>query len=242
MTVLLAPLVPCSARMAVVAVIAAAVFGGKAILVSLGIVAFSLVILAILGLLLNRFVFGGKRATLMMELPLYHSPNPRTIGLGAWQRTAAFIKRAGTVILAVSIVIWLLSYFPGGSIDKSFLGDIGRWLLPVGKLMGLSWQLMVALLTSFMAKENTIATLGVLLGQQKAGLSQALKEMLTPAAAVAFLVVQVLFIPCVASVACIRHETGSWRWMAFSIGMQLVVSLSLGIVVYQIAKLAGIGV
>lgn len=242
LTVLLSPLVPCTGRMAVVAVIAAAVFGGKAILVSLGLIAFSLLVLAVVGLIMSRFVLGSKRATLMMELPLYHSPNPRTIGVGAWQRTAAFIKRAGTVILAVSIVIWLLSYFPGGSIDKSFLGDIGRGLQPVGKLMGLNWQLMVALLTSFVAKENTIATLGVLLGQQKAGLSQALKVMLTPAAAVAFLVAQVLFIPCVATAACIRQETGSWRWTAFSIGLQLVLSFSLATVVYQIAKLAGVGV
>ena len=211
LTILLAPLIPCTGRMAVIVVIAAAVFGGRAILVSLGVMAFSLLVLAILGLIMNRFVLGGKRAALMMELPLYHSPNPRTIGLGSWQRTVAFIKRAGTVILIVSILIWLLSYFPGGSIDRSFLADIGRWLEPVGRLMGLNWQVMVALLTSFVAKENTIATLGVLLGQEKAGLSEALRGMLTPAAAIAFLVAQVLFIPCAATAACIRQETGSWR-------------------------------
>ena len=242
LTILLAPLIPCTGRMAVIVVIAAAVFGGRAILVSLGVMAFSLLVLAILGLIMNRFVLGGKRAALMMELPLYHSPNPRTIGLGSWQRTVAFIKRAGTVILIVSILIWLLSYFPGGSIDRSFLADIGRWLEPVGRLMGLNWQVMVALLTSFVAKENTIATLGVLLGQEKAGLSEALRGMLTPAAAIAFLVAQVLFIPCAATAACIRQETGSWRWMAFSIGLQLVLSLSLAIVVFQVAKLIGVGV
>ena len=241
LTILLAPLIPCTGRMAVIAVIAAAVFGGRAILVSLGVMAFSLLVLAILGLIMNRFVLGGKRAALMMELPLYHSPNPRTIGLGSWQRTVAFIKRAGTVILIVSILIWLLSYFPGGSIDRSFLADTGRWLEPVGRLMGLNWQVMVALLTSFVAKENTIATLGVLLGQEKAGLSEALRGMLTPAAAIAFLVAQVLFIPCAATAACIRQETGSWRWMAFSIGLQLVLSLSLAIVVFQVAKLIGVG-
>ena len=242
LTILLAPLIPCTGRMAVIVVIAAAVFGGRAILVSLGVMAFSLLVLAILGLIMNRFVLGGKRAALMMELPLYHSPNPRTIGLGSWQRTVAFIKRAGTVILIVSILIWLLSYFPGGSIDRSFLADTGRWLEPVGRLMGLNWQVMVALLTSFVAKENTIATLGVLLGQEKAGLSEALRGMLTPAAAMAFLVAQVLFIPCAATAACIRQETGSWRWMAFSIGLQLVLSLSLAIVVFQVAKLIGVGV
>ncbi|MCX5995682.1 MAG: ferrous iron transport protein B [Chloroflexi bacterium] len=239
LTVLLAPLIPCAGRMAVIGVIAAAIFGGQAILVTAGIIAFSLVVLVVSGLLMNRFILEGERAVLMMELPLYHEPNPRTIGLVSWQRTIAFIKRAGTIILVVSIIIWVLSYFPSGSIEGSVLGHIGRGLQPVGRLMGLNWQLMVALLTSFVAKENTIATLGVLLGRETAGLSQALKGMLTPAAAIAFLVAQVLFVPCVATVSAIRQETGGWRWVAFSIGLQLVLSLSLAIVVFQIARLAG---
>ena len=238
LTVLLAPLIPCAGRMAVIAVIAAAIFGGQAILVTAGIILFSLVVMLVSGLLMNRFIFQGERAVLMMELPLYHEPNPRTIGLVSWQRTIAFIKRAGTIILVVSIIIWFLSYFPSGGIEGSILGHIGRGLEPLGKLMGLNWQLMVALLTSFVAKENTIATLGVLLGRESVGLSQALKGMLTPAAAIAFLAAQVLFVPCVATISAIRHETGGWRWVAFSIGLQLILSLALAIVIFQIAKLA----
>jgi ferrous iron transport protein B len=238
LTVLLAPLIPCAGRMAVIGVIAAAIFGSQAILVTAGIIAFSLVVLVVSGLLMNRFILEGERAVLMMELPLYHEPNPRTIGLVSWQRTIAFIKRAGTIILVVSIIIWVLSYFPSGNIEGSILGHIGRGLEPVSKLMGLNWQLMVALLTSFVAKENTIATLGVLLGREQAGLSQALRGMLTPAAAIAFLVAQVLFIPCVATMSAIRQETGGWRWVAFSIGLQLALSLSLAIVFFQIARLA----
>ena len=237
MTVLLAPLIPCAGRMAVIGVIAAAIFGGQAIIVALGVIALSLVVLVVLGLLMNRFAFGGKRSALMMELPLYHEPNPRTIGLISWQRTIAFIKRTGTVILGVSIIIWILSYFPGGNIEGSVLGHFGIWLEPFSKLMGLSWQPMVALLTSFVAKENTIATLGVLLGGQGAGLSQALREILTPAAAIAFLVAQVLFVPCVATASAIRQEMGGWRWVAFSLGLQLTLSFSLAIAVFQIASL-----
>ncbi len=240
LTVLLAPLIPCAGRMAVIGVIAAAIFGAQAILVTAGIIIFSLAVLVISGLLMNRFIFQGERAVLMMELPLYHEPNPRTIWLVSWQRTVAFIKRAGTIILVVSIIIWVLSYFPSGSIEGSILGHIGRGLEPLGKLMGLNWQLMVALLTSFVAKENTIATLGVLLGRENVGLSQALRGILTPAAGIAFLVAQVFFVPCVATVSAIRHETGGWRWVAFSIGLQLVLSVSLGIVVFQIARLVGV--
>ena len=241
LTVLLTPLIPCTGRMAVIAIIAAAFFGSQAILVSIGIILFSLLMLIISGLIMNRFVLGGERTALMMELPLYHLPNLRIIGLISWQRIVVFVKRAGTIILIVSIFVWLLSSFPGGSIEESFLAQIGRWLEPLGKLMGLNWQLMVALLSSFIAKENTIATLGVLLGGEKAGLTQALKEVLVPASALAFLVVQVLFVPCAATVAVIRQETGSWRWTAFSIGFQLVLSFSMAFLVFQVARLVMLG-
>jgi ferrous iron transport protein B len=241
LTVLLTPLIPCTGRMTVIALIAAAFFGNQATLVAIGIVIFSLLMLIISGLIMNRFVLGGERTALMMELPLYHLPNLRTIGLTTWQRIVAFVKRAGTIILIVSIFVWLLSNFPGGSIEESFLAQIGRWLEPVGKLMGLNWQLMVALLSSFIAKENTIATLGVLLGGEKAGLTQALKEVLVPASALAFLVVQVLFVPCAATVAVIRQETRSWRWTAFSVGFQLVLSFSMALLVFQVARLVMLG-
>jgi len=228
--------------MAVIAIIAAAFFGSQAILVSVGIVLFSLLMLVVSGLVMNRFVLSGERTALIMELPLYHSPNLRIIWLVSWQRLVAFVKRAGTIILIVSVFVWLLSTFPGGSIEESFLAQIGRWLEPLGRLMGLNWQLMVALLSSFIAKENTIATLGVLLGGTTAGLTQALKEILVPASALAFLVVQVLFIPCAATVAVVHQETKSWRWTAFSMGFQLVLSFSIAILVFQIARLTMLGI
>ncbi|MGA8848230.1 MAG: ferrous iron transport protein B [Dehalococcoidia bacterium] len=242
LTVLLTPLIPCTGRMAVIAIIAAAFFGSQATLVSIGIIIFSLLMLVISGLIMNRFVLSGERTVLIMELPLYHLPNVRMIVLITWQRIVAFIKRAGTIILIVSVVVWLLSSFPGGGIGESFLAQIGRGLEPLGKLMGLNWQMMVALLSSFVAKENTIATLGVLMGGSQAGLTQALKEMLVPASALAFLVVQVLFIPCAATVAVVHQETKSWRWTAFSIGFQLTLSFSMAILVFQIAKLAMLGI
>jgi len=242
LTVLLVPLIPCTGRLAVVAIIAAAFFGSQATLVSIGIIIFSLLMLVISGLIMNRFVLAGERTALIMELPLYHSPNLRMIVLVTWQRIVAFIKRAGTIILIVSIVVWLLSSFPGGSIEESFLAQIGRWLEPLGRLMGLNWQMMVALLSSFVAKENTIATLGVLIGGSKAGLTEALRGMLTTASALAFLVFQVLFVPCAATVAVIYQETRSWRWTAFSVGFQLVLAFGMAILVFQVARLAIMGI
>ena len=237
LTIIITPLVPCSARMAVVTLIAAAFFGNQAIFVSMGLVIFSLIMLIATGLIMNRFVISGKSTALLMELPLYHVPNPRIIGLVTWQNTMAFIKRAGTIILIVSLVIWVLATVPNGNISASVLSQIGRFLEPIGRLMGLNWQMMVALLSSFIAKENTIASLGTILGGQGAGLTQQLRTLLTPAAALAFLVVQVLFIPCVATVAAIHQETRSWRWPAIIVAYQLVLSFSMAIVVFQIGRL-----
>lgn len=237
LTIILVPLVPCTARMAVVTLIAAAFFGNQAIFESIGLVIFSLIMLIIIGFIMNRFVVGGEDSALLMEFPLYHLPNPRIVGLVTWQNTMAFIKRAGTIILAVSIIIWILSVVPHGDINTSILSQIGKLIEPVGRLMGLNWQMMVALLSSFIAKENTIATLGTLLCGQGTGLAQQLRTVLTPASALAFLVVQVLFIPCIATVASIRHETKTWRWPIITIVYQLILSFSMAILVYQIARL-----
>jgi ferrous iron transport protein B len=239
LTILLAPLVPCAARMAVVAFLAPIFFGHSAALVSWGLVLFSLIVLAVTGVLINRLAFRGAHSAFIMELPLYHVPNGRTIGLFVWQHTVAFLQKAGSIILIASVIVWGLSTFPGPGIEKSVLAQFGRLIAPVGQLMGLDWRLLVALLTSFIAKENAIATLSILYGVSETGggLAQTVATALTPAAALAFLVVTMLFMPCVATVATIRQETGSWRWTAFSVILLLVVSVMAGILVYQGATL-----
>jgi len=236
LTILLAPLVPCAGRMAVIAFLAPLFFGQKATLVAWGLVAVNLVALAVVGVLLNRWVLKGERAAFIMELPLYHRPNARTIGLQVWHNSLEFLKKAGTLILVMSVVVWALAALPHGEIESSYLATVGRALAPVGALMGLDWRMLVALLTSFVAKENSVATLGVLFstGDQTAGLATALAGALTPAAALAFLVVQMLFVPCAATVAAIRQETQSWGWTAFSVGLLLLLSLVGGVAAYQI--------
>ncbi len=132
LTMLIAPFVPCTARMAVVAMIAPAFFGKNALYVTWGLVLFSLLILVVSGMALNRTVFKGQRAAFIMEMPLYHLPNRRTIGLLVWQRTTSFIKKAGTVILAMSLVVWALSVLPNGDLSTSYLARFGMLLAPVG--------------------------------------------------------------------------------------------------------------
>jgi ferrous iron transport protein B len=237
LTILLIPLIPCTARMAVVAFLAPAFFGSAASLVSWSLILVALGAVAISGILINKIAFRGRRAAFIMELPLYHIPNWRTIGLLVWHRSWSFVRKAGTLIVLVSTAVWALSMLPNGEVESSVLAQIGRWLEPLGHLAGLDWRLMVALLTSFIAKENTIATLGVLFDSAEGGgLAKTLAAAYTPATALAFLTVQMLFIPCLPTCAVVRQETNSWRWTFFNIGFLLVASLAMGVLVYTLAN------
>jgi ferrous iron transport protein B len=242
LTVQLAPLVPCTARLAVVAFLTPAFFGRNAALAAWGLVLLNLVVLALVGVGINRLAFKGTHSAFIMELPLYHIPNGRTIGLFVWQNTLAFLHKAGSIILVVSVIVWALSTFPGPGLENSLMGWLGRWLAPIGRLMGLDWRPMVALVTSFAAKENAIATLGVLYGTGDKSLAETLAASIPPAAALAFLATEMLFVPCVATLATIRQETGGWRWALLNVGLLLVISFTAGIVIYQGAALIGWGV
>ncbi len=242
LTILIAPLVPCTARMVVVAFIAPIFFGANALWVSWGLALVTLSLLVLSGALLNLVLFKGQRSAFIMEMPLYHIPNARTIGLLVWQRSMSFVKKAGTAILGMSLVVWVLSFLPNGDLNTSFLAQFGKMFEPVGRLMGFDWRLTVSLITSFPAKENAIATLGVLFGNApEAGLAEALAAAFSTASVLSFLVVTMLFIPCMATVAVIKQETNSWRWTFLSIALLLGLSLAGGTLVYHLAGLFGLG-
>lgn len=231
LTILLIPLIPCAARMAVITILASLFFGHSALWVAWGLIGGDLLLIAGLGVTLHHFLFKNEHVSFIMELPLYHMPNFRTIGIYIWQNVLGFLQKAGTIILIATMIVWGLSYFPSGSVMTSYLANIGQFLEPIGRLMGLPWPVLIALITSLIAKENTIATLGILYN----GLNNVV-SILTPSAALGFLVFQILFIPCVGTIAAIRQETHSWKWTALSIGIQLIISLGLSILVFQIGK------
>jgi len=239
LTILLTPLVPCAARLAVLAVLAPIFFGSSAIWAALGVLTLNLLLLIGVGYGLHELVLGGEHVAFIMELPLYHWPNGRTIGLSVWQHLLEFVKKAGTVIVAMSALIWFLSYLPTGNLQSGYLAHAGHWLTPLGNLLGLDWRMFVALLTSVVAKENTLATLSVLYPNvtTEGGLTAALAHAITPAAALAFLVIQMTFIPCVATMAAIKQETRSWKWTLFSVTLMLVASLTIGILIYRVGLL-----
>jgi ferrous iron transport protein B len=178
-----------------------------------------------------------------MELPLYHLPSARTLAHFVWNNTRSFVEKAGSIILVASAAVWALSHLPTGDPASSVLAWVGQGLEPLGALMGLGdWRMLTALLTSFVAKENTIATLGVLFAGQAlhGSLPVLVAAQLKPAAGLAFLVVQMLFIPCAATLSTLRHEAG-WRWASMSVLLQLAISIAMGITVFQIASHVGYG-
>lgn len=234
LTILLTPLVPCSARLTVLAMLAPLFFGPNAVWVALGVIGVNLILLMAVGYALHELVLGGEHVAFIMEMPLYHMPDLRTIGQSVWRRSVEFLAKAGGIIVVVSVLVWVFSALPGGDLESSYLATFGKYLAPMGAWMGLDWRMVVALLTSVAAKENTIATLAIL--YQEAGLNT-LAATITPATALSFLVIQMMFIPCLATVAAIRQETHSWRWTGFSVVLLLGISLIAGMVAYQVGRL-----
>ena len=243
LTILLAPLVPCSARLMILALLTPVFFGNQAVVVAWGLLLLNILVLAIVGIALNHTVFRGQHTAFIMELPLYHVPSLRSVGHFVWNNTWAFLRRAGTIILLVSVVVWALSSFPGPDIEHSYLARFGQSLTPIGQLMGMDWRMIVALLSSFIAKENAISSLGILYGalDEGEGFAETISAAVSPATALSFLVVSMLFIPCAATVAVIYQETRSWFWTLFDVLLLLLIALSAGVIVYQVASGLGIG-
>jgi len=238
-TLLLIPFVPCTARLAVLTLVSAAIFGSNAAYVSWSILALNIVILGIAGAFVNKTLW-KQDAPFIMELPIYHRPDPKTLMMVVWSRTVSFVRKAGTVILGVSLIVWLLSYFPKGVVEESWLASLGRVLQPLGVPLGLDWKMITALLTGLVAKENVVATLGVLYSVGREGLVQTLPTVMSHESAAAFLVVMMLFIPCAATIAVLRKEMNSNKWFYSTILMTLIVSYLGGMAAFNFVKWLGI--
>ncbi len=235
----LIPLVPCAARMAVLNFVAAAFFGVLATFVIWGMVTLSMFMIMALGVILSRTVLHDpENEELLMELPAYHLPNARTTGYLVWYKLKSFLAKAGTVIVVASAIMWAAGYFPHGNLETSYLARIGMALEPFGRLAGLDWRLLLAAFAGFVAKENALAALAVLYGGGggSAGLSSTLAASVSLPSALSFMVLLMLFIPCVATVAVIRQELKSRLWTGFVLALLFAVSFGSATLVYRITS------
>lgn len=250
MTIMLVPFMSCSARLPVYGLIAGAFFPQYA-----GLVVFSLYVIGLLfaigsGILLKKTVFKGEAAAFVLELPPYRMPTLKNCLMHVWERVRGFLVKAGTLILAMSVVLWFLQSFGwDGSVvmvedaAHSFLGAVGTFIAPVFKPLGFgTWQAAVALLTGLVAKEAVVSSMsmfyGFAAGASGAAVAGALSgTFATPVAAYAFLVFILLYVPCVAAVSTIRKEMNSTRWTLRSIAWQLGAAYIGSFLVYQIGSL-----
>jgi len=240
LTILINPLMSCSARLPVY-VLFSSVFFPK----YQGVVVFSLyflgIILAILvAKLFNHLFFKSEITPLIMELPPYRIPTLRNISLSIWSRSSIFVKKAGTIIFLSVVLIWGLSSLPFGceyAGEDSLIGKFGQLIAPIFKPAGFGfWQAAVALFFGIIAKEVVVGAFGTLFGASETGLNSVLVQYFTPLSAYAFLIMILIYIPCIATISAIKRET-NLKWTILAISYSLILGWLLSVLVYQIGSL-----
>jgi ferrous iron transport protein B len=244
-TILINPLMSCAARLPVYVLFAGAFFTANQGWVIFSLYLLGIVLAIMIGKLFKTFIFKGGISTFVMELPPYRLPTLKSIFIHMWQRGSSFIRKAGTIILGVVVLVWLFSNLPPGveyASQESIIGKIGSVLAPLFTPAGFgNWEAAAALIFGILAKEVVVGTLGVLYGMDEAGLSQAIAQHWTPLSAYAFMVMTLIYIPCVAAIGAIRRETNSWGWTVFAIAYSLVVGCVMAVLVFQGGRLLGLG-
>jgi ferrous iron transport protein B len=244
-TILVNPLMSCSARLPVYVLFAGAFFTANQGLVVWSLYLLGIVLAIIMAKVFGSTLFRGETAHFVMELPPYRMPTARGTIIHMWERGRLFLRRAGGVIFGIVIVLWGLSNLPPGveyASANSFVGYLGKTVAPVFSPAGFGeWQSAVALIFGFLAKEVVVGTLGVLYGVGEEGLTYVVQQHFTPLSAYAFMVMTLIYTPCMATVAVIKRETGSWRWTSFAVAYSLVLGWISAVIVYQGGKLLGLG-
>lgn len=238
LTILLTPLMSCSARLPVYALFASAFFGKHQALVVLSLYVLGVVLALILAKLFSHTLYKEDTSLFIVELPPYRLPQLKTLWRSTWEKGKGFVRKAGTFIFAGSVFIWLLTYTgPAGvnvPMDDSFLALIGGIASPVLAPLGFgTWQAAAALLTGFLAKEVVVSTMAIIYAVPEAGLNDVLLKAFSPLSAYSFMVFILLYVPCLATVAVIGKETHSKRLAIFSVVYALVLAYVLSLIIYQ---------
>ncbi|KYZ76246.1 ferrous iron transporter B [Anaerosporomusa subterranea] len=244
-TILVTPLMSCSARLPVYTVLIAAFFNDAiAGAVLFSIYFLGIVMAIVMAKLFRSVLFPGESEPFVMEMPPYHLPSVRSTLLHMWERAILYLKKAGTIILAVSVLVWFLTNYPGAAPEESYAGIIGHFFEPVLTPLGFDWRIAVSLFAGFTAKEVLVSTLGTIYaiganGDTAMSLTQALAAdpMFSPVTAYALMVFVLLYAPCLPTVAVIRRETNSWKWAGFSVIYPTLLAWVMAYAVVQIGRL-----
>jgi ferrous iron transport protein B len=243
-TIFVAPFMTCSARLPVYALLIAAFIPEEPLLgpllgtraaTLLGLYALGAIAAIVTAFILKRTLLRGRPSSFMMELPPYRMPSPRSLLLRLKERAGVFLKRAGTVIMAVTIVLWALTQVPRGldgappALDESALGQMGRVVEPVIEPLGYDWKIGIGIISSLAAREVIVGTLGTIYGIEEAdegspGLQENLRRDLDLGSAVGLLIFFVFALQCMSTVAVMRRETAGWKWPILQFSYMLALA------------------
>ncbi len=238
-TILSVPFISCSARLPVYLLLASIFFRDNAGTVVFGMYALSILVSISTAVFTNKILFKGEPSFLIMELPRYRFPTAKNIVLYLWNRGKHFLIKAGTIIFAASIIIWILSYFPAqGDVSHSFAAYIGKAVSVIMKPFGFDWRISTALVFGVAAKEVIVSALSMFFGfSETISFAQDLSMQISPLQAFALLVFVMAYVPCFATLGAIYSETGQKRWVVFTVFYSLLVAYLLALAVVFIGGL-----
>lgn len=246
LTIMMTPFMSCSAKMPVYSLFIASFFPSHKGLIVFALYILGMIIAIVSALILQKTVMKGGHAAFVMELPPYRLPTPKTLGIHLWQRIKDFFSKAGKILLAASMIIWVLQYFNFSfqhvtDSSESMLGIIGTAIAPIFAPLGFGqWQASVSLLSGLIARESIVSTLGILFGtggEATTALVPILQGVFTPLSAFCFMVFALLFVPCIAAVSAIRSEMKSFKWTVGAIAYQACTAWLVTFVIYQVGSL-----
>ena len=246
-TMLVNPLMSCSARLPIYLLLTGAFFPNHASLVLLLIYVIGILLAVVMARLFCRFLVKGDDTPFVMELPPYRMPTSKTIFRHTWEKGAQYLRKMGGIIMVASIVIWALGYYPDhnayGSVteqqEHSYIGQIGKAMEPALKPLGFDWKLGIGILSGVGAKELVVSTLGVLYADDSEADAVSLGERIpiTPLVAFAYMVFVLIYFPCIATLAAIKSESGSWKWVLFAASYTTALAWLMAFAIYQIGGL-----
>ena len=246
-TMLITPLMSCSARLPIYLILIGAFFQKHASLVLLTIYSTGILLAIIVARIFSKFIVKDDDAPFVMELPPYRMPTVKSVLRHTWEKGVQYLKKMGGIIMVASIIIWFLGYYPNHNEyatqaeqqEHSYIGQIGKAIEPVIEPLGFDWKMGIGILSGVGAKELVVSTLGVLYADNEDVDSTGLAERLniTPLVAFGYMLFILIYFPCVATIAAIKQESGSWKWALFAATYTTALAWIVSFLVFQIGKL-----
>ena len=246
-TMLINPLMSCSARLPIYLVLIGAFFPTKASLVLLSIYAIGILLAVLMARIFTKFIVKGDDSPFVMELPPYRMPTAKVVARHTWEKGKQYLKKMGGIIMIASIIIWFLGYYPNHENytttaeqqENSYIGHLGKAIEPIIEPLGFDWKMGIGILSGVGAKELVVSTLSVLYTNEEDVENINLSERIpiTPLVAYGYMLFVLIYFPCIATIAAIKQESGSWKWALFAAVYTTVLAWIVSFAVYQIGSL-----